>query len=682
MKINSLQIKDFRNHKETAIVLDRINFFVGHNNAGKSSTLAAIEWGLTGRCLWTDKAGRGASDLIRQGEKQAEVMLDIEDLGGVVRSLPPHTLHVNRISGVNEGQIALQNHLGVDESRLQIALNANAFLAMSQSEQRSFLFSAYGLSWSVQQVAEELLLWLGKEKFKDEDALRLAAKAKRYYPKDLTAGPEIFEAMEKRAKEERKELKKDKQQVEAALAELGPATLKDYLPQGITDSKEHLAEMRSRRDEVLKACGASRESQLRRQALQDKIIQTEDKISETHTKAARLSSELQGLQETTAISAEVKAEENIAAGSESNSEVNSGKGSHAEADTEARADETEKALHHELVSANKAAAAARSKLEALNRAGHSLNSEERRCPLAPDFLTCGLSKEQLDTVLVSLRNNYKLTSQELDNHEAAIKDTTDKLAALRLSQENSRARAKRVLSLQSEINSQHNLLEPLEANLADLNNELHNLPDGDEGLLEELAQLEAAISQTESVLAQFDEAKLVAKRRESLLQDIQYLTAQVADLETLVKTLGPDGLRKDLLAGILEGFVGRVNDRLGRLTEGTYHISLGPDMTLLCCANGGPFLPLKLLSKSEQLRVGIAISEALSAASGLKFLAIDQADMLDQENRDLLTGMLLDTAEEFDQVMVFTTVGDVQPQNPGLPGVKMFWVEDGTVHEL
>ncbi|MDD3654703.1 MAG: hypothetical protein PHO01_11060 [Desulfotomaculaceae bacterium] len=45
-----------------------------------------------------------------------------------------------------------------------------------------------------------------------------------------------------------------------------------------------------------------------------------------------------------------------------------------------------------------------------------------------------------------------------------------------------------------------------------------------------------------------------------------------------------------------------------------------------------------------------------------------------QDNRDLLSGMLLELAEEYDQVLVFTTVGDVQPVNPDLPGVKMFWV--------
>lgn len=219
MKINLLHLENFRNHQGTAIELDRLNFFLGPNNAGKSSLLAALEWGLTGRCLWTDKGGRGASDLIRQGEKQATVVLEIEGLGPILRSFPPHTLQVGQTSGINEGQAKIQTHLQIDENRLQVALNATAFLAMSQAEQRTFLFAAYGLSWTVEEVASKLHAWLVKERFAAEEARRLAAKAQKYYPSGITGGPEIFEAMEKRAREERKDLKKDKQQVEAALAE-------------------------------------------------------------------------------------------------------------------------------------------------------------------------------------------------------------------------------------------------------------------------------------------------------------------------------------------------------------------------------------------------------------------------------------------------------------------------------
>jgi exonuclease SbcC len=88
LKINSLSIENFRSHKKTEINLDRINFFAGGNNAGKTSILAAIEWALTGHCLWTDRAGRGAADLVRQGEKCTAVALDVAGLGAVIRSLP------------------------------------------------------------------------------------------------------------------------------------------------------------------------------------------------------------------------------------------------------------------------------------------------------------------------------------------------------------------------------------------------------------------------------------------------------------------------------------------------------------------------------------------------------------------------------------------------------------------
>lgn len=199
---------------------------------------------------------------------------------------------------------------------------------------------------------------------------------------------------------------------------------------------------------------------------------------------------------------------------------------------------------------------------------------------------------------------------------------------------------------------------------------------------QDLSPITELIKESEKALGQLAEASVTSEKKAVLKQDIEMLAAELAGLEVLIKALGPEGLRRDMLAGILESFVGRVNDRLGRLTEGAYQVSLGEDMTILCRANGGPVLPLKLLSKSEQLRVGIAVSEALSAAAGLNFLAIDEADMLEQDNRDLLAGMLLDTAEEFDQALVFTTVGDVKPENPGIPGVKMFLVDEGAVREI
>lgn len=650
MKINKLSIENFRSHKKTEINLDRINFFAGGNNAGKTSILAAIEWALTGRCMWTDKAGRGAADLVRQGEKYTAVALDVAGLGAVIRSLPPHCLQAGKTSGVNEGQAAIHNHLDAGEDRLRVALNTGAFIAMSQAEQKTFLFNAYGLSWTVERVAADLANWLNKKGHQEEDAGRLAQKARGYYPAGITSGPDIFEAMEKRAKEERKELKKDKQRYEAALAEMGdtyPAQIGD--PDQAEQIKIRLSELKKRRDELLRFCGAGSDARARRETLLLKIHTLEEKISAAQEQARILAGEINQCGEP----------------------VDS-------------CEDIEKELLERIESLTKSEASAKSKLEAIDKAGRALSGQDRHCPLAPEHLQCCLTREQLDAVLITLRKEHKLAGQELNKLVQALDNARAELAEVKKRREEIQARAKKVLDLKGRLNTQQNLLEGLTAERASLESEWDSLPEADAGekAEEELGRITAHITEGEEVLRQLDEASVTAEKITVLKQDIEMLATELADLETLVKALGPEGLRRDMLASILEGFVGRVNDRLGRLTEGAYQVFLGEGMTILCRANGGPVLPLRLLSRSEQLRAGIAISEALSAAAGLKFLAIDEADMLEQDNRDLLAGMLLDTAEEFDQALVFTTVGDVAPENPGIPGVKIFLVDEGAVREI
>ncbi|MDF9408198.1 hypothetical protein L7E55_07470 [Pelotomaculum isophthalicicum JI] len=126
-----------------------------------------------------------------------------------------------------------------------------------------------------------------------------------------------------------------------------------------------------------------------------------------------------------------------------------------------------------------------------------------------------------------------------------------------------------------------------------------------------------------------------------------------------------------------------MNANLAGLTDGEYSVEFAPDMSPIV-KHASAVVPARLLSTSEQLRVGIAVQEAIAAYLGLRILAIDGADLLDQDNRDRLTGFVLERAEagEFDQVLVFSTVGDVQPANPGLPRFKMFRVEAGTVREI
>ncbi|MDO7788808.1 AAA family ATPase [Desulforamulus aquiferis] len=666
MKINTLTVENFRNHKQTHLKLDKINFFVGHNNAGKSSLLAATEWGLMGKCVWTDKGGRGAAELVRQGAKQAAVAIEVEGLGGIVRTMPPHTLHVGKVMNTVEGQAAILNHLSTDEDKLHLALSAGAFLSLTQAEQRNFLFNAYGLSFTAELVANRLATWL-KDRGQPEDrAEALANKARHYYPANITGGPEVLDVMEKRAKELRRDLKRDKQQLEAALAEMVEPIGETRLPGQINDIKVHLSQLRSQRDEYLRLKG---NTAARQQALKPQLDSLEAKLKDNQDKVLELSERTKEY------------------------------GTIVSTESDDRTEQQENDLIDRLNYLNDQSSALKSRAEGLNNrlstlgeACSALGSRNRRCPLAPEHIDCAMSSQQVEELLDQLKSEYQLAKDELTGVKANLRRvqeelnlTSGELQRLRAKQQQDQEKSRQVMALRNQLHTLQAMVKQLMTDRDNLAKELAEVPQ-EQGNSTELAKeirvLDQQIAKAEEQLIKAGELSALAKRREEMKQNLATLTTEVEDMEVLVKALGPEGVRKNMLASLLDSFQSRVNDRLNRLTEGGYQLSLGENMELLCRTNGGPMLPLKLLSKSEQLRVGIAVQEALSHAVGLSFLAIDEADMLDQENRDLLTGMLLDLAEEYDQVLVFTTVGEVPPQNPSIEGVKLFWVEEGNVSEI
>jgi len=90
---------------------------------------------------------------------------------------------------------------------------------------------------------------------------------------------------------------------------------------------------------------------------------------------------------------------------------------------------------------------------------------------------------------------------------------------------------------------------------------------------------------------------------------------------------------------------------------------------IIASAHGGPGLPLKQLSESERFRFNIAFQLALATATGIRFVAIDGADILDKEWRKLLTALLL--RSDIDQTIVLATGEDPPPIT--IPaGVKFF----------
>src|SRR6266702_8440297 len=78
-------------------------------------------------------------------------------------------------------------------------------------------------------------------------------------------------------------------------------------------------------------------------------------------------------------------------------------------------------------------------------------------------------------------------------------------------------------------------------------------------------------------------------------------------------------------------------------------------------------LALKHLSESEQFRFGVAFQISLAMVTGLRFVVIDRADLLDKEKRKMLTSLLLNS--KLDQAIVLAT-SEEAPPSVGPQGVK------------
>ena len=80
-------------------------------------------------------------------------------------------------------------------------------------------------------------------------------------------------------------------------------------------------------------------------------------------------------------------------------------------------------------------------------------------------------------------------------------------------------------------------------------------------------------------------------------------------------------------------------------------------------------------SESEQFRFGVAFQIALAMGTGLRFVVIDRADVLDKEKRKFLTSLLVNS--ELDQAIVLAT-SEEAPPSVVPQGVKFLSLSGGT----
>lgn len=117
----------------------------------------------------------------------------------------------------------------------------------------------------------------------------------------------------------------------------------------------------------------------------------------------------------------------------------------------------------------------------------------------------------------------------------------------------------------------------------------------------------------------------------------------------------------------LEPLKEKLNQQLAIFSY-TCNLTLEPFEIRVLHYGGGPGFLLKQLSESERFRFGIAFQLALATATGIRFIVIDRADVLDRAKRKELTSLLL--RSDIEQAIVLAT-GE-EPPRGSIPGGVRF----------
>jgi hypothetical protein len=174
-----------------------------------------------------------------------------------------------------------------------------------------------------------------------------------------------------------------------------------------------------------------------------------------------------------------------------------------------------------------------------------------------------------------------------------------------------------------------------------------------------MAMLIERINKGEQVLEKVQLIESAKDRWETHVREKSTLEARISLLDRLTEFFGPNG-----------GVMGQASGRMGSFTEDlnrhlaafgfTCNLALDPFEIRVSSSKDGHFdLSLKFLSESEQFRFGVAFQIALAMVTGLRFVVIDRADVLDKEKRKMLTSLLLNS--KLEQAIVLATSEEVPP---------------------
>lgn len=629
MRLKKLRLRNFRNHTDSTLDFGNSTFALvrGSNGAGKSSLGQAVSVNLAQTTMGLAIDGKGYTSKIRDGEKQAEVIAEIQGQhileNTVTLSLGSsgRTQEVKCLDAPEDGKAVkgFENFLSRYRDALRISLNTDAFAGLSDKEQKDLLA----------KLVLPQRYDFPKDKVEAVNGLLDTAI-------DFNAEPfAVIELAYKKLYKERESCNRQvKDFVMPEALPIPKGVDSESLNKQLGEVRESRAKLQKQRDE---AVAKANEIEVNRAKLQAKIDELLRKVEDGKKKLAVLDSN---------ILPDIEKQKAIAARAE---ELAALRKQHT-------------TLHAGLILVNEQI----DRLRAITEKGST-------CP------TCdqAIDSVKIAAVIVDIQKENDATDailQELDKKIEAIGDCAAAKIAVDRHEQAIKDKAELTKSLTETVEEGKttrtalNALPPKQDATLPFSDPLGDLQSREEKIVE----------QQRPVIAAEERAKDIKAKTEQF----EKLEAKAKTLQDLVVYFDKDGIKKTLIADHIGSFQNRLNAVLGAWG---YQAALATDLSSFDVTTPRGYVgSVKEISGAEEYRFKVAFQCAVSSAAGIKLVVIDETEELGEDVRQPLYRSVFQLIQEgaLEQAILIGYSLDKTVPKPQAPGSSYWFVENGEVERL